>query len=300
MKIIKNVGSIDSLVRFFFAEIFFLGACFWSYGTLQIIFYVLGFIMLVTSLFRTCPLYTLFKINTFSKNGKVISPIAILSTISLFIIMGIVGAYLSIFFTKKFFLEDFNKMNQYYKQTLFYTGQNNRAEAISNYTNLVIEYNVFYQKYSKYHPYVIASDIKFNTDITTVKDLIVSLQNNVISGDLPTTHKELEAIRPIFQDVLKRNGFSMLAIYLVDFHDAMEKVISGADAKDASQIISVYQEVSDKLKAVEEVANDVEIQNIRQKLEQITTSARNGNVNVLPVQGAELKNSFVKVYLKRG
>ena len=92
----------------------------------------------------------------------------------------------------------------------------------------------------------------------------------------------------------------MLTVYLVDFHDAMEKVITGADSKDASQVLSVYQEVSDKLKAVEDVANDAEIQTIRQKLEQLTASARSGNVEVLPAQGADLKSSFVKVYLKRG
>lgn len=191
-------------------------------------------------------------------------------------------------------------MNQYYKQTLFFTGQNNRTEAMSNYTNLVKEYGIFYQKYSRYHPYCIASDPKFNTDITTVKDLVTSLQNNVTSGDLPATHKEFEAIRPIFQDILKRNRFSMLAVYLVDFHDAMEKVIAGADSKDASQVIAVYQEANDKLKAVEEVANDAEMQTIRQKLEQVVVSAKSGNVDALPVQGSELKSSFVKVYLKRG
>jgi hypothetical protein len=92
----------------------------------------------------------------------------------------------------------------------------------------------------------------------------------------------------------------MLAVYLVDFHDAMEKIIAGADAKDASQVIGVYQEVSDKLKAVEDVANDEEIQVIRQKLEQLVASARSGNVEVLSAQGADLKSSFVKVYLKRG
>ena len=113
-------------------------------------------------------------------------------------------------------------------------------------------------------------------------------------------HKELEGVRPIFQDILKRNGFSMLAVYLVDFHDAMEKVVAGADSKDASQVISVYEKASNKLKAVEDLADDTEIQAIRQKLEQVTASARSGNVDILPAQGAELKSSFVKVYLKRG
>ncbi len=264
------------------------------------VLYVLAFVMLATSLFRFCGLYTFFKLNTCPVNAKAMSKVSIGFTVLIFVVIAIVGSYYSAFFTKKFFLEDYNRMNQYYKQTLFFTGQNNRTEAMSNYATLLKEYSIFYQKYSKYHPYVIATDTKFNTDITTVKDLITSLQNNVTSGDLPATHKEFEAIRPIFQDILKRNGFSMLTLYLVDFHDAMEKVITGADSKDASQVLSVYQEVSGKLKAVEDVANDAEIQTIRQKLEQLTASARSGNVEVLPAQGADLKSSFVKVYLKRG
>jgi hypothetical protein len=300
MKLTKNVGVLDRVIRLFLSEVFFLFAFFWSFGALQVVLYVLVFVMLATSFFRFCGLYTFLKVNTCPVNEKSVSKVTIGFSVLMFLVIAIAGSYYSAFFTKKFFLEDYNRLNQYYKQTLFFTGQNNRTEAMSNYTNLVKEYAIFYQKYSKYHPYVIKGDTKFNTDITTVKDLILSLQNNVTSGDLLAGHKEFEAIRPIFQDILKRNGFSMLAVYLVDFHDAMEKVIAGADNKDASQVVSVYQEVSDKLKAVEDVANDVDIQTIRQKLEQVTSSARSGNVDVLPAQGAELKSSFVKVYLKRG
>lgn len=300
MKITKNVGVLDRVIRLFLSEVFFLLAFFWTYGTLQIVLYVLAFVMLITSLVRFCGLYTFFKVNTCRVNEKAVSKVTIGFSLLMFIVIVVAGSYYSAFFTKKLFLEDYNRMNQYYKQTLFFTGQNNRTEAMSNYTNLLKEYGIFYQKYSKYHPYVIRGDSKFTTDIATVKDLITSLQNNVTSGDLPATHKEFEAIRPIFQDILKRNSFSMLAVYLVDFHDAMEKVIAGADSKDASQVIAVYKEVSDKLKAVEDVANDGEIQTIRQKLEQVVASAKSGNVEVLKAQGAELKSSFVKVYLKRG
>lgn len=300
MKITKNVGVLDRVIRVFLAEVFFLLAFFWTYGAVQVVLYVLAFVMLITSLLRFCGLYTFFKASTCPADEKSVSKSVIRFFSLLFVVLAIAGSYYSDFFTKKFFLEDYNRMNQYYKQTLFFTGQNNRTEAMSNYANLVAEYGVFYQKYSKYHPYSIRGDEKFTADITTIKDLIISLHDDVTSGDLPATHKAFETVRPVFQDILKRNGFSMLAVYLVDFHDAMEKVIAAADSKDVAQVIAVYQEVSDKLQAVESVANDAEIQTIRQKLEQVVTSAKGGNVEVLPVQGAELKSSFVKVYLKRG
>jgi hypothetical protein len=92
----------------------------------------------------------------------------------------------------------------------------------------------------------------------------------------------------------------MLAVYLVDFHDAMEKIIAASDAKDATQVITVYAEVDEKLKEVESVANDAEIQVIRNNLEAVLTLAREGKSDALSAKAAELKSSFVKVYLKRG
>ena len=106
--------------------------------------------------------------------------------------------------------------------------------------------------------------------------------------------------KTIFQEILKRNGFSMLQVYLVDFHDAMEKIIEVADAKDSKGVIAVYPEVSDKLKAVEDIANDDEIKAIRENLDEVLRLATDGKVNELSAKAAQLKSSFVKVYLVRG
>lgn len=92
----------------------------------------------------------------------------------------------------------------------------------------------------------------------------------------------------------------MLAIALVDFHDAMEVILDAATAKDAQQVIAVYGQVDEKLKAVEAAANDAEIQIIRQNLEVLLSLAQTGKVDALVDQAATLKSSFVKVYLARG
>lgn len=42
------------------------------------------------------------------------------------------GAWASQFFSRKFFLEDFNAMNGFYKLTLFLTGKDEREKAVSN------------------------------------------------------------------------------------------------------------------------------------------------------------------------
>jgi hypothetical protein len=298
MKINKNEGVVDRLVRVLIGELLMLIAFFWVGGVLSIVLYVLSAVALMTALTGFCGLYKILKINTIE--DKPISKIIIGIFIAVFIGIAIGGSYASIFFTKKIFLDDYSRMNNYYKQTLFYTGQDKRDEAISNYDILVIEYAVFYKKYSNYHPYVFKLDNKFNSDLKEVSNIIISLKDKVNTGDLKLAHTDFEQVRPIFQDILKRNGFSVLAVSLVDFHDAMEKVIAKADMKDAVGLVEVYPEVDLKLKAVEEVANDIEIQNIRQKLDETLSLAKEGKVDLLPAKAAELKSSFVKVYLKRG
>jgi hypothetical protein len=300
MKKYQNEGVLDRWVRLFLGELLVMGAYFWVGGVLSVVFYVLGIIALVTAVTGFCALYKLININTLPKEQKETSNYIKVIFVLLFLVIAIGGSYASNFFTKKIFLDDYSKMNNYYKQTLFYTGQDKRDQSISNYDKLVTEYAVFYKKYSTYHPYVFKSDVKFNTDLKEASDTITSTRENVYTGDLKQTHTSFESIRPIFQDILKRNGFSMLAVTLVDFHDAMEKIITAADAKDASQLVAVYPEVDLKLKEVEAIVNDEEIQAIRLKLEEVLSLAKNGQVDSLSAKAAELKSAFVKVYLKRG
>lgn len=297
---LQNEGSADRLVRLFIAEILIIGAYFWLGGVWQIVFYVAGIVSLITAVTGFCGLYKVLGIKTVSKESKQIGVYTRIFFALLFVVTAVAGSYYSAFFTKKFFLDDYNRMNNHYKQTLFYTGQDKRAEAIENYNKLVAEYDLFQKKYGTYRPYSIKSDIQFSDDLKKVSDTISVLKDLVYSGDLKQAHTRFESVRPIFQDILKRNNFSMFAVALVDFHDAMEKIIASADAKDATQLLSVYPEVDSKLKVVEEVVNDSEIQGIRTKLEEVVALAKNGQTDLLSAKAAELKSTFVKVYLKRG
>lgn len=300
MKMIKNIGNLDRIIRVFFAEILGIIAFFWLAGAPQIVVASIALILLVTAGMRFCILYTFGGLSTCKVEEKVLSKISSISLGLVFSIILILGSLGSVFFTKKFFLEDYSRMNQYYKQTLFYTGQNKRDESVANYMSLVNEYEIFYQKYSQYQPYSLTSDKKFASDILSVKNRIVSLGDTVKVGDLPAAHKEFELIRPVFQDILKRNNFSMFSVYLVDFHDAMEKIITAADEKSSAEVIRVYVEVDEKMKALEELDSSEEVQDIRNKLEDLYTAAKNNDNETLSGKASLLKSSFVKVYLKRG
>jgi len=298
-KMTKNEGIPDRLLRVLAAVILTVTAFFWVGGIWSIVLYVLAVISLFTAATGFCGLYVPLKISTFKPEAKTNHLLAG-SIIVITIAVAIAGSYYSAFFTRKFFLEDFNRMNQPYKQTLFETGQGKRAEAIANYDKLVVEHKRFQDKYFSYRPYSLRGDKQFVADVTKVAGIITAIESGVRTGDLAQTHKDLEAIRPIYQDLLKRNGFSMLAVYLVDFHDAMEKVLEPAAAKDTAGVMTAYGDADAKLKAVEEAANDDEIKAIRAALEAILAAAKNGQADALPDLGSKLKSSFVKVYLKRG
>jgi hypothetical protein len=210
------------------------------------------------------------------------------------------GSYGSHFMTRKLFLEDFNAMNDHYKQTLFLTGKNERAKATEKYDLLLPAFARFQAKYSAYRPYALKNDTQLSSDLVAVQGMLQGVNEQVRTGDLQQAHLALEKVRPVFQQVFKRNGFSMLAVALVDFHDDMELMLEAATSKNADKLVALYPQVSDKLKAIEAEANDAEIQTIRQNLDALRALAEAKTLGALPPAGDALKTSFVKVYLKRG
>jgi soluble cytochrome b562 len=210
------------------------------------------------------------------------------------------GSYGSAFFSRKLFLEEFNAMNHFYKQTLFLTGKNERDSAVANWEKMASGYAVFQRKYSAYQPYALRGDRQLVSDLQQVAVTMAAVEPLVRDGDLHQAHLDLEKIRPMFQDIFKRNGFSMLAVALVDFHDAMELILDAANAKEAEKVKQLHPMLSDKFKPVELEANDAEIQAIRKNLDELLTLAQAGNLGAMPAQADQLKSSFVKVYLKRG
>jgi len=297
--IMNNLNTWDRLIRALLGLVALELAFFWLAGGLQIAAYVVGAVLLVTALLRFCPLYKLVGIGTSGIKkgfGKGMDAFAILLLVA--VLAG--GSYASIFFTRKLFIEDFNVMNNFYKQTLFLTGKNERQKAITNYESLIPSLQQFQQKYSTYQPYALKGDTRLGPDLAQVSGMISDVNDLVRTGDLHQAHLALEKVRPVFQDIFKRNGFSMLAVALVDFHDEMELMLDAAIAKNPEKLISLYPQVSDKLKAVETETNDAEIQAIRKNLDDLLGLAKAAQTDQLPAKGDALKSSFVKVYLQRG
>lgn len=296
----KNIHPIDRWLRLAFAIVLAQWAYFWLTGAGQWVAYA-GAVMLVgTAGVQFCPLYRLLGVSTASRSA--VETGMAWKTLGWGVLLALLvgGSYGSAFFSRKLFLEEFNAMNHFYKQTLFLTGKNERESAVANWEKMVSGYATFQRKYSAYQPYALRGDKKLVAELQQVAEMMASVEPLVRTGDLHEAHLDLEKIRPLFQDIFKRNGFSMLAVALVDFHDAMELILDAANAKDAEKVKQLHPVLSDKFKPVELEANDAEIQAIRKNLDELLKLAQVGDLVALPAQADQLKSSFVKVYLKRG
>ena len=297
----KNIHTLDRYVRLGLGIVLLELAYFWLGSPWQWVAYALAAVALGTSAIGFCPLYRVLGIGRSHAAGRPIRAGWTALTIAILLTLLGGGSYASIVFTRKLFLEDFNAMNHFYKQTLFLTGKSEREQANANFDQLRAGFGAFQNKYSRYHPYALKSDQQLASDLQSVGQILTQVEPGIRSGDLHQAHLDLEKVRPVFQDIFKRNGFSMLSVALVDFHDAMELMLDAAHAKDAGRIASLAGSVGDKLKAVEAEANDAEIQAIRKNLDELTRMAQQGGQNeALPAQAEALKSSFIKVYLKRG
>ena len=297
----KNISAIERFFRAFVGVIFLELAFFWVSGATQVAAYVVGGILVATAAFGFCPLYRILGIGRrASAAGQRPRVLRIVLAWVLLIAEVVGGSFASSFLTSKFFLKDFNAMNEEYKQTLYLTGKNEREKAVLHYENLLPAYTRFKEKYSTYRPYILRNDTQLPSDLARVAGMLSGVKELVHSGDLKAAHLGLEEVRPVFQEMFKRNGFSMLSVALVDFHDAMELMLNAAGAKDAEKLVALYPQVSEKLKAVEAESNDAEVAAIRTNLDELYELARNAQVEPLAKKSDELKASFIKVYLKRG
>ncbi len=297
----KNILPIDRFLRLLLSVVLLEAGFFWLSGVPQLLAYLAGAVMLVTGAISFCPIYKVIGVGPSAASCSRM-PALWVRVVAVLVLLGAVmaGSYASAVFSRKFFLEDFNAMNHHYKQTLFFTGKADREKAVSNYDLWVPAFEKFENKYSVYRPFAVRSDSQFSNDLGQVKAMMLAVKDAVKTGDLHQAHLDLEKVRPVFQEQFKRNGFSMLSVALVDFHDAMELMLDTANRKDAAKTAGLYGPVNAKLQAIEAEANDPEIQAIRAELDALNALAKEGKADALPVQAEKLKTSFVKVYLKRG
>jgi hypothetical protein len=155
----------------------------------------------------------------------------------------------------------------------------------------------FEEKYKDYRPQEIKSDTQFSGDMSNISAIISGVKEEIYTGNLSEAHKVLEGVRPIFQGILTRNNLLPLSVALVDFHDAMEIVLDAANNKDAVGVMEAYPKADEKLKAVQSINDESGIKTIRANLDAVMNLAKENKTGELPAKAADLKASYVIVYL---
>ena len=195
------------------------------------------------------------------------------------------------------FLKDFDLVNDPYKKTLFATGQGQRNDSIKNYKNLTDSLALFQEKYKDHLPAEINSDKQFSEDIMNVSSIVSGVKDDIYTGNLTEAHLKLEAVRPIFQNILIRNNLMSLSVALVDFHDIMEVVLDAANDRNAAGVLDAYPQADEKLSTVEAISDESGITAIRANLDGLANLAEENKTEELPAKASDLKASYVKVYL---
>ncbi len=290
-----NEGSLDRLLRVLLSVIIVSGAYYWLSGTLQIVLYVLGVILLGTAFTGYCALYTLAGIDTLQKrSGRVL-------TILLLALIGITAVALpvaSAFFTKKLFLEDYNAMYSPYKQALFATG-NTPTEGPAAFETFTAAFQKFQTRYAAYRPSFLKGDEALATDLTHIQQIIQVTKPMIQEGQMSSAHTSLEQIRPIVNELLRRNNLSPLSVALVDFHDAMEQVYNPAVASDLAGVLQALPNTEEKLREVEALSQEAGIKTIRDALDRVREAANKGDASATAENAKALKSAYVQVYIQQ-
>lgn len=194
----KNIGTLDRLLRIILAEICILTAFFWVGKDWQIVLYLIAAVMLFQAATGACGFYNLLGWNTcesIKRKDKNMTKVAVVIIVA---IAGI-GIYGSSVLTTNIFLEDLNVVREPYDLTLNYTGQDMRSESIGQFESLEKAFSAFQEKYEDYRPMVVKFDGQFTGDLQNISAAISASKEDVYNGSLEAAHQNLLKAEPVFQ-----------------------------------------------------------------------------------------------------
>jgi len=195
---VKNLSTIDRLLRVILAELFILVAFFWVGTEWQIPLYLIAMLLLFQAATSTCGFYNLLGWNSCElvkrKNKNLMA-----AAVAAILVLGVAGIYASIALTSTIFLEDLNKVKEPYSSALQYIGQGQRQEAVEQYDKLESTFGAFQEKYSKYRPWVIKFDGNFTNELNNISTAISVSKEDISQGNLTLAHEEMQKAEPLLQ-----------------------------------------------------------------------------------------------------
>ena len=194
----KNLGTVDRLLRVILAELIILVAFFWVGTEWQIPLYLIAALLLFQAATSTCGLYSLLVKNScelVKRKDRKLMTVAVAA----FLVLAVAGSYASIVLTKNIFLEDLEKVKVPYSWALQYSGQGQRQEAAEQYEKLGSVFGAFQEKYSQYRPLAVKFDRNFIAELNNISETISDTKEDIHQGNLTRAHEELQKAEPLLQ-----------------------------------------------------------------------------------------------------
>jgi len=191
----KNLGTIDRLLRVILAEICILVAFFWVSAEWQIPLYLIAGVMLLQAGTASCSVYSLLGWNRCEivqrKDKNLMTGFVVVA-----LLLAVAGSYASAMLTKSIFLEDLGTVNESYNQALHSLDQGGRENASMRYGNLESAFEAFSKKYSKYRPLTIKFDGNFTIELNNISAAISGSKKDILQGNLTRGLNELKTAEP--------------------------------------------------------------------------------------------------------
>lgn len=199
----KNLGTMDRLLRVILAEICILVAFFWVTTEWQIPLYLIAGVMLLQAATATCSIYNLLGWNRCEivrrKDKNLMTAFVVVA-----LLLAAAGSYASAVLTKDIFLEDLGTVNESYNQALHSLDQGEREKAATDYGNLESAFVAFSKKYSKYKPLTIKFDGNFTIEMNNISAAISGSREDILQGNLTRGQEELNKAGPDMQKMRDR------------------------------------------------------------------------------------------------
>jgi hypothetical protein len=201
---VKNLGTMDRIVRAFLAELCILIAFFWMGRDWQIVLYLLAFVLVFQAATGVCGFYSLIGRNSCERIKRKDKNL-IVGTIVLMVFVAGAGSYASGLVTKNILMDDIRSIEKLYNLTLSSTEKNQWNESIEGYELMNKSFVVFNKKYTDYRPLALKFDEKFQGDMQNFSIAVKSSRQDIYTGHLSDAHSILAAAGPILQGIKERD-----------------------------------------------------------------------------------------------
>jgi hypothetical protein len=202
---VKNLGTMDKLVRVFLAELSIIIAFFWVERAWQMVLYLLAVVMVFQAATGVCGFYKLIGRNTCERIKRKDKKLVVVTAVLMVLVAG-AGSYASAVMTKNILKGDLASIEEPYNLTLLSTEQDLRNESISQYEMLNTSLGAFNKKYSDYEPFAVKFDEKFKGDMANISMIVSASRPDIFTGLLSDAHARLAVGKSLLQGIKKRDG----------------------------------------------------------------------------------------------